>query len=112
MVNPWFNPIMYAWIPGTALGIVGGLYGAIVGMLAPRGKAKKLILGLHFSLIFASAVLLILGIAAYFLGQPYGIWYGFILPGIIGIVVIGALTPVIFNRYQEAELRKTISKDI
>ena len=34
----WFDPVRYAWIPGTALGLWGGLEGTLAGLLAPRGK--------------------------------------------------------------------------
>ena len=38
MNEPWFDPNSYAWIPGTLLGTLSGLWGALVGTLAPRGK--------------------------------------------------------------------------
>ena len=42
MSEPWFDPNRYAWIPGTALGVLGGILGSMAGVLAPRGRAKGL----------------------------------------------------------------------
>ena len=112
MTEPWFDPNVYAWIPGTAVGVVGGTVGALVGMCAPRGILKPLVYGLHFALIGVCCILLVLGVIALASGQPYGIWYGLGLPGLIGVVVCGSLTPVIRKRYIEAELRKSMADDL
>ncbi len=106
MSEPWFDPNRYAWIPGTALGVFGGLWGALAGINAPRGKAKALVLGGWFALLGISAVLLVAGIAAYASGQPYGVWYGLGLAGLIGALVIGLNTPMILRRYREADARR------
>lgn len=107
----WFDPNAYAWIPGTALGVVGGAFGAVAGLLAPRGKARSLILGLHVAVIAASFAFLVCGVVALLTGQPYGIWYGFGLPGLLGFVVFGSLFPVIRERYREAEARRLNAAD-
>ena len=59
MNEPWFNPNLYAWIPGTLLGVLGGTWGALVGTLAPRGKAKGLVVGGLFLLLLASVACLV-----------------------------------------------------
>lgn len=112
MTEPWFDANLYAWIPGTLLGVTGGTLGALAGTLAPRGKAKALILGFHGVAIGVSAMLLIIGIVAFILGQPYGVWYGLGLPGLLGITVFGALFPVILKRYREAEERRLAAHDL
>ena len=112
MNEPWFNPNLYAWIPGTALGVLGGLWGSLVGVLAPRGKAKSLVMGSLFLMIAACASCLALGILALVQHQPYGVWYGLTLPGIVGLVVLGSLTPVALTRYREAENRKMEAQDL
>jgi hypothetical protein len=111
-VHVWFEPALYAWIPGTALGVLGGLWGSLAGTLAPRGKAKLLVLGLHFGIVLACVGLLLASIIALAEGQPYGVWYGLGLPGLLGVIIIGGLTPVIFRRYREAELRRSLAKDL
>ena len=41
MTTPWFDPTLYAWIPGTVFGSAAGLMGALVGWLVPQGKARS-----------------------------------------------------------------------
>jgi hypothetical protein len=112
MSEPWFDPNLYAWIPGTALGVLGGFWGSMVGVLAPRGKGKAIVLGSLAILLGASVVMLGLGILAILENQPYGVWYGFLLAGVIGVIVLGSLAPVTLVRYREAEMRKMEARDL
>ncbi|HEV3165533.1 MAG TPA: hypothetical protein VGZ22_16015 [Isosphaeraceae bacterium] len=112
MNEPWFNPNLYSWIPGTLLGVFGGTIGGLAGFLAPRGKAKKLVLGLTWGALAYSVLMLAIGIIAYLVGQPYGIWYGFGLAGVIGVGVIGVNIPGIQMAYRRAEERRMRAKDI
>ena len=41
MSEPWFDANSYAWIPGTLLGTLGGLWGALVGTLRPGARGKR-----------------------------------------------------------------------
>ena len=110
--NAWFDAASYAWIPGTALGCLAGLWGALGGVLAPAGKAKLLVVGLGGTLIAASLALLVTGVVALVAGQPYGVWYGFGLAGLIGTIVVPCLMPVILVRYRQAELRRIEAEDL
>ena len=112
MSDPWFNENLYSWIPGTALGVLGGLWGGLTGALAPRGRARGLILGGLWALLLSSAVLFSLGLIALLGGQPYGVWYGLGLAGAIGLVVIGVNTPVVYRVYRTAEERKLAAHDL
>jgi len=113
-VQPWFGEqyYLYMWIPGTVLGVVAGITGGLAGALAPRGKARALVTGLFVALIGISAGLLLAGLVALLQGQPYGVWYGFGLPGVIGLVVLGINFPVIRKVYANAELRRLESRDV
>jgi hypothetical protein len=99
----WFNPNMYAWIPGALLGVFGGIFGAVAGTFAPKGKFKKTVIALLICMIAASLILLCLGIIALLAKQPYGVWYGLGLPGVIGTFVIGGLTPGILKAYKVSD---------
>ena len=112
MNEPWFDANLYAWIPGTSVGIIGGILGSLAGTLAPRGRAKSLVLGFHLFMIALSLILLIAGVVAFLQGQPYGVWYGLGLPGAIGLIVLGALFPVVSKRYREAETRRLTAHDL
>jgi hypothetical protein len=106
MVEPWFDEIHWAWLPGTLLGVFGGLWGSLVGVLAPQGKARPQVVGFGWFLLGLSLILLAAGMTALVSGQPYGVWYGLGLPGLLGLVVIAPLLPVANKRYREAEERR------
>lgn len=112
MTDPWFDPNRYAWVFGAALGIVGGILGSLAGSLAPRGKAKPLVLGLFGVGLIACALMLAASIVAFMDDQPYGVWYGLGLPGLLGLLVLGGLMPVVQRRYREAEQRRLSATDL
>ena len=112
MTEPWFDPNAYAWIPGTLVGVIGGLLGGLAGMLAPRGLARGFILGSFMFMMVVSVALLGTALYAAAQGQPWGIWYGIGLPGVIGLIVFGVLYPIIKNVYQQAEARRLHAKDM
>lgn len=112
MNAPWFDPNAYAWIPGTVFGVTAGLFGSLVGTLAPRGRSRGLIFALWTTLMFIAAGFLVTGIVAWVLKQPYGIWYGLGFPGLLGLILLGSLRGRIAEQYLQAELRKTSAKDL
>lgn len=112
MSEPWFDAVRYAWIPGTVLGCLAGLWGAVGGMSAPRGKARGFVLGFGGFLLAASAVFLAAAIMSLLAGQPYGVWYALLLPGVIGLIVVGGNLPVAFRAYRNAEMRRMQAQDM
>ena len=112
MNEPWFDPNVWSWLPGTLSGVLTGGYGAFAGWLAPRGAARKWVLGAHCALLALSAAMLVFAIAAFLAGQPYGIWYGFGLPGVVGAGLLTLRYPVIRQRYRDAELRRSMAADL
>jgi hypothetical protein len=112
MSDPWFNPSLYAWIPGTVFGGVGGLWGALAGILAPQGKGKALVYGMGLTLAFIAVGLFVLGIVALMAGQPYGIWYGLLLPGVLGVVSLAWFPWLVRTRYRQAEEQRMAAKDV
>ena len=113
MNEPWIsNPGVVGGILGSTIGILGGVIGTLAGVFVPRGKAKKLTLGVNTFAFVLSFISLVVGIVAYLSGQPYGIWYGFGLVGLLGTSGFGGGFWVILKRAREAELRKLISEDL
>jgi MFS family permease len=111
MSQPWFEDVntfgAYAGaILGGGGGMLAGLWGALAGTLAPKGKAKSLILGMGIAIAAAGAILAGVGLYAWIDGQPYGIWYPLLLAGSVLLIVCGALVPVVRKRYAEAEARR------
>lgn len=111
MNDPWFDPNYWAWLPGTLLGCLGGLWGALAGTFAPQGKGRPLILGLGWLFVAVSLILLAAGMTALATGQPDGVWYGLGLPGVVGTLCLGPLLPLVRKRYREAEERRMQAED-
>jgi len=106
MATPWFDPIAYSWIPGSLVGLIGGgIGGPLIGTYAAQGKHRKMVMGFVCAVMTACAALLATGLYAWATAQPYGIWYGFGFPGLLGLIVFGALVPTIRRRYADAERR-------
>ena len=112
MTQPWFDPMYWSWLPGTALGVTLGAWGAAVGCLAPHGRAKTLMYAVTAVLLLVSIALLAAGLYALASDQPYGVWYGLTLPGVIGVVLVGSLSFVMRQRYRQAEQRLMQAKDL
>ena len=83
-----------------------------MGWLVPRGRARNFILRAWFALWAIAVVLLIMGIVALVNGQPWGVWYSLLLPGVVGTLVVGANSLVILKRYREVEERRLAAKDL
>jgi len=112
MSEPWFDPNQYAWIPGTVYGVAVGVLGAIVGVLAQRGRAREFVVKAWLAAWLVGVALAAVGIVALLNGQPWGIWYGFLLPGGIGAAVVGGNYFVIAKRYRDIEQRRFAARDL
>jgi hypothetical protein len=112
MTQPWFDPNSYAWIPGTAYGIIAGCLGGLVGWLLPRGRVTRFLLRAWLALWGLAVALLAVGLVALAAGQPWGVWYGLLLPGVIGTLVVGANWFVILKTCRQVEQRRLAAKDL
>lgn len=112
MTDPWFDPIRYSWLFGTVYGVSCGLLGSLTGVLAPLGKGRKFLIATFYLMLVIAVLLLIGGVVGYLTGQPYGVWYGLGLPGVLGVILIPSLLPVVYIRYREAEERKMDAQDL
>ena len=64
------------------------------------------------SAIAVGVTLLITGLIALYVKQPYHIWYSFLLPGFITTIVFGGLFPIVRKRFIESEMIKMQAKDL
>ena len=98
------------------MGAFWGIYGALVGtlycLLAPRGKGRRFLTGLLVFAFIMGITHLVVGIAAVLLGQPYHVWFPFLLlGGLLTFVIPLGPFPAIKKAYDQAELRKLQALD-
>lgn len=108
-MHEWWSAQTAIWIGslgGGGLGTLAGLFGAAVGLLAPRGLARGPVLATHLALVLIGAAMLLAGLLALVLGQPYHVYYPLGLIGLILTAVMGPLWPVVRARYRQAEARR------
>lgn len=113
-MEQWFDPKtagILGGIIGTALGSTGALLGCSCGICVRKGW-KKFIYTIFISAITVGVGLLITGLVALYVKQPYHVWYCFLLPGFVTITVFGGLFPVVRKRFIESEMIKMQAKDL
>ncbi len=114
MAEPWFDPIRWGWLPGTALGVLAGVWGSLAGLLAQRWPS--LVIASLWVWLLGSAALLVTAVVALTTGQPYGVWYGLLLPGVLGttlgVVFLLVLRPQFDALRRLAEERKMQARDL
>lgn len=92
-------------------GSIIGCFGALIGLLAGKGKARRFVLAITKIFIGMGIFLTIAGLVAVMLKQPYAVWYALLLPGIIVTSVFGANLRTIQKRYDDLEIRRMTSID-
>ena len=97
---------------GAVCGLLGAVGGTLMGVLAPRGKAKALVMGIVAAMAILGVGGLIVGITALSIGQPYHVWYPLALVGFILATLGAVLTFVARNVYRAAERRKLDAEQI
>lgn len=99
----------------TLMGAIGGsligIWGALIGFLTSRAKARGFVLGSATALIVIGAASFVAGTIAFATGQPYGVYYPLLLIGVILVVVIGSLRKTLPHRYEAHELKKMQAMD-
>jgi hypothetical protein len=110
VVGSWWTPQQITLIGGIG-GSVIGCFGALLGLLASKGKARTFVLTTMKIFIALGIVLTIAGFVAVVSSQPYAVWYALLLPGVILTLVFSLTLPSIQRRYDELEIRRMTSVD-
>jgi hypothetical protein len=113
-MEPWFDNQtagMIGGIIGTGIGFMGALIGCSCAICVSKGW-KKLVYAMFILAIAISSVLLVTGIVALCVKQPYHVWYGFLLSGFIGTIVFGSGLPVMRSRFIAREMKKMQAEDL
>jgi hypothetical protein len=108
--NGWWTEQTAGLIGGIG-GSICGILGAMIGILGGTGKARRFVLALTATLVVLGVACLVLGVIAWSLGQPYGVYYLILLGGIILTAVCGGNLPTLRRRYEQIELRKMAAMD-
>jgi hypothetical protein len=106
----WWSPQQIGLIGGIG-GSVIGCFGALLGLLASKGKARTFVLTTMKIFIVLGILLTIAGFVAVVSSQPYAVWYALLLPGVILTLVFSLTLPSIQRRYDELEIRRMTSVD-
>ena len=113
-MQPWFGPGtagMIGGLIGTIIGLTGALVGCSCGLCVRKGY-KKLMYTVFILAITVGVALLVTGLVALCVKQPYHVWYSFLLPGFIGTLLFSILFPVIRKRFIESEMIKMQANDL
>ena len=100
---------------GLLGGIAGGLLGcvgALIGVLASRGRAQRFVTLAIGALVIAGTVAFVAGVVALGQSQPYAVYYPLLLLGFLATAVPLGLRPSIRRRYEEIELRRMRAHDL
>jgi hypothetical protein len=95
-------------VAGGAIGCVG----ALIGVLASFGRARRFVMTASIALSLLGAVAFAAGISAVARSLPYGVYYPLLLIGFLSAVIPLSLLPAIRKRYDEIELRMMRSHDV
>ncbi len=99
----------------TLIALIGGpasgCLGALLGVLAGKGKARRLVLGTWRCCIAAGVLCLIAALVAFKIGQPDYVRGTLLIYGIIYTTIFSTIWPLAMRRYQELEIRRMASMD-
>ena len=109
-VKSWWSD-RFAGYAGGILGGAMGLEGGLIGMLGSRGRYPRLTFSLMLATVVVGVVMLIAGVVAVCLHQPYGVYYPLLLSGFLSAVVYGSLILAFRRIRQQIELRKIHAMD-
>ncbi|HSW10660.1 MAG TPA: hypothetical protein VLK32_07120, partial [Bacillota bacterium] len=109
----WFSEstghMLGAWL-GASAGVLMGTHGALTGLLLPRGKGKRVVLSAILVFLAAGTLSLGTGLYALLTGQPYHVWYPFMLVGGILLLVEGPAWFGVRTLYRQVELDRMARK--
>jgi len=107
-VKPWWNKRKGEQV----LGLLGGIFGALIGILAGSGKARRLVLVLLMAMFVSGVATLSLALLAIAKSQPYSIISPLLVYGIGCSLLPIVLRSLIRRRFAETELRKIKAMDV
>jgi hypothetical protein len=105
------------WWSDRSAGLIGGIggsvigcFGALLGWLTAKGRARRFVVMSIQTMAALGILLTVVGLIALGLKQPYAVWYPLLLGGILLAATFFNL-PKLRRRYDELELRRMNSMD-
>jgi Na+/H+-translocating membrane pyrophosphatase len=108
----WQTAARWAWLPGTLFGVVAGTYGSTAWRLARTGRRRNLAMTCGMLLLGACSGMLVGGLALLAMHRSWYIWYPWLLPGVLGCLLLPRHLAGLRRCYQEAEMRRLSASDI
>ncbi len=106
----WLSPRQGGWV-GALGGIAFGLIGALVGVLAALGRARRLALGLLGALLVCGLAAGTVGGLALVRDQSWPVAFPFLLLAAVGTFVPLVALPGVRRRYRQIEIRRMQALD-
>lgn len=103
--TPWWDEEQSGWLGGLVGGTVG-ILGAVFGVTAGLGKSRSFVLALAMVLIGTGLVLLAIGTVAWSGGQPWHVYYLFLIIGGVLTLVMGLNYPILKRRYDQMDFQR------
>ena len=100
------------WIPATLLCVLLALWGTLAGICGSLGRGRRMILASAVLFLITSAGMLAVGVSLLAAHRPYAVWYPWLLPGGVGMLVTGVLIPVVRRAYRVSEDRRMAAMDL
>src|SRR5436305_13294302 len=85
-------------IGGSLLGVAGGIYGTLIGLLAHRGIGRRVLLPILVIMVALGMLSLLVGIVAAAMLHPHLVYLPLLLLCGIKTVVMGILIPIVMTR--------------
>lgn len=108
----WTVCARWAWFPGTLFGVVAGTYGSIAWRLARTGHRRNAVMTGGVLLVGACGGMLVGGLALLAMHRPWYVWYAWLLPGVLGCLLVPFRLSGVRRDYQAAEMRRISASDI
>ncbi len=107
----WWSDRMAGWVGGIGGGLIGCV-GSWMEWCARRGRSRGFVLWASKVFIIFGIASIAVGVAAVALHQPYGVWYGLLLVGLLCVGIFAVRLRGYQARYRELELRRMAALDV
>ncbi len=99
-------------ILGSSFGLIGGGFGAFVGVMSAKGRGGTWVLYCELVLLAIGVGLATLGVIAIAVGQPHHVWYPLLLTGGVVSFAMMCLVPLGIFLRRMVEKRRLAANEL